>query len=107
MNSNRILLIKEYKMEGKIKLYSNEEGCIAHFLKSFYQQSILLPHSLEWEKSFPDPVQLADMIGVFIENDNFFSTISMWVSIDEGLFIHISEDNADDFIRYLYERYPY
>ena len=94
-------------MEGKIKLYSNEEGYIANFLESFYQQSISLPHPLEWEKSFSNPIQLADMIGVFIENDGFSSSISMWVSIDEGLFIHISEDNADDFIRYLYERYPY
>ena len=49
---------------------------------------------------------MADMIGVFIENNEKFD-ITMWVSIDKGLFINITENNADKVIRYLYERFPY
>ena len=31
----------------------------------------------------------------------------MWVSLDKGVFINVTEENADNLIKYLYERYPY
>ena len=31
----------------------------------------------------------------------------MWISMDEGLFINVTDSNADSIIKYLYERYPY
>ena len=40
--------------------------------------------------------------------DNFDSfKIMMWISLDKGVYIHVTEDNADNLIKYLYERYPY
>ena len=40
-----------------------------------------------------------------INIDNF--KIAMWVSLDSGVFIKVTSDNADELIRYLYERFPY
>ena len=61
---------------------------------------------LEWEQKFENPIEIVDIIGAFIENDDAYK-ISMWISMDEGCFIHVSDDNADEIIRYLYERFPY
>ena len=33
--------------------------------------------------------------------------IMMWISLDKGVYIHVTEDNANSLIKYLYERYPY
>ena len=49
---------------------------------------------------------MADMIGVFIENNDKYQ-INMWISLDKDLYINITEHNADEVIRYLYERFPY
>ena len=55
---------------------------------------------------YKNPVEMADIIGVFIENKEAFK-INMWVSLDENVLINVSENNADKLIRYLYERFPY
>ncbi len=52
------------------------------------------------------PIEIADIIGALIENNDKFN-INMWVSIDEGLFINVTDYNADEIIRYLYERFPW
>ena len=31
----------------------------------------------------------------------------MWISLYEGTFINVTNDNADEIISYLYERFPY
>ena len=49
---------------------------------------------------------MADMISALIENQDDYK-INMWISLDKDLFINVTQNNADDIIRYLYERYPY
>ena len=62
--------------------------------------------NLKWEKEYQNPIEIGDIIGVFIENNDKYN-INMWISLDEGIFINITDDNADQIIRYLFERYPY
>lgn len=94
-------------MKTFIKLFSNEKGEIAQFLKRFYHQDVSDTDSLlEWEQSFENPIEMADMIGVFIDNVEDFN-INMWVCLDQDILINITKNNVDDFIRYLYERFPY
>lgn len=97
-------------MKTFIKLFSNEKGEIYRFLERFYGSSQTIFSScatvLEWEQSFDNPVTMADMIGVFIDNMDDFK-INMWVCLDEGLLINVTKDNVNDLIRYLYERFPY
>ena len=89
-----------------VSLYSNTKNEIKRFLNSFYNNKEILENDLKWEYTFENPIQSADMIGTFIENNDKFK-INMWVSLDEGFFINVTDYNADKIIRYLYERYPY
>lgn len=89
-----------------VNLYSNQSGEISRFLSRFYEKEIKLENDLKWEKEFQNGTELADIIGIFIDNREKYR-INMWVSLDEGAFLNITEDNADQIIRYLYERFPY
>lgn len=97
-------------METIVKLYSSKENEINRFLETFFTQEekIDKPHSslLEWQKKYQNPLEIADIIGTFIENNDKFK-INMWISLDQNIFINITDTNADKIIRYLYERYPW
>lgn len=98
-------------MKTFIKLYSNINGEISRFLNSFYlaTEDILKKvnfNTLELEIDFENPVEMSDLIGTFIENKDYYK-INMWLSIDENVLINVTSSNADDIIRYLYERFPY
>ena len=49
---------------------------------------------------------ITDIALRFIDNFDDFK-IAMWVSLDKGIYINVTEENADKIIKYLYERYPY
>lgn len=94
-------------METIVKLYSSYENEISRFLKSFYNSQNQIKSSvLEWQKRYQNPLEIADIIGTFIENNNYYK-INMWISLDKDVFINITDSNADKIIRYLYERYPW
>lgn len=114
-------------MESTVRLYSSKIGEISKFLKKFFgnyeesenfkkyetneenNKSKMLDvnkRTLEWEKNYRNPIEIADIIGALIENNDKFN-INMWISIDEGLFINVTDYNADEIIRYLYERFPW
>lgn len=89
-----------------VDLYSDKKGEIARFLNDFYKKNIPLQNDLKWEKVFENPVEMADILGAFIDNKDLYK-INMWISLDEDAFINVTENNVDKLIRYLYERYPY
>lgn len=98
-------------MEPIVKLYSNQENEINRFLKIFFNQDeeniiIETESILEWQKKYQNPVEMVDIIGTFIENNDKFR-INMWISLDKNTFINVTDDNADSLIRYIYERYPW
>lgn len=93
-------------MSVTVSLYSTENGEIARFLHDFYEKNIEIKNGLEWEEKFKNPTQSASIIGAFIDNNEKFK-INMWVSLDTGFYINVTDFNADKIIRYLYERYPY
>ena len=93
-------------MSVTVSLYSTENGEIARFLHDFYEKNIEIKNGLEWEEEFKNPTQSASIIGAFIDNNEKFK-INMWVSLDPGFYINVTDFNADKIIRYLYERYPY
>ena len=89
-----------------VNLYSENSREITSFLEAFYNVSFNINNSLNWKHDFNNPIELAEIIGVFIDNFDEFN-LTMWISLDKGLYIHITEENANDIIKYLYERYPY
>lgn len=96
-------------MEVIVRLYSNKREEISKFLNKFFKtnnnQSQYL-NLLEWEKKYQNPVEITEIIGTFIDNNDKYS-INMWISLDSGIFININDNNADSVIRYIFERYPY
>ncbi len=93
-------------MNTVVKLYSEKSGEIKKFLASYFSKNFILENDLLWSKDYPNPIEMAEIIGTFIENIDDFQ-INMWVSLDKDVFININKSNANDIIKYLYERYPY
>ena len=93
-------------MHTLVELYSTKKGEIQRFLNQFFGNPISISDDLKWRKEYTNPVELADIIGSFIDNNDKF-TINMWISLDAGYLINVTDNNADDIIRYLYERFPY
>lgn len=93
-------------MKASINLYSTENGEIQRFLTSFYNKKIKLDNDLKWNTEFENPIEISDMIGTFIENNDRYK-INMWISLDKGIYINVTDHNADKIIRYIYERFPY
>ena len=93
-------------MKAIVDLYSEKDNEINIFLNKFYNNLDLKENTLKWKKEFENPIEIADIIGTFIDNNDKFK-INMWVSIDEGFFINVNAGNANEIIKYLYERFPY
>lgn len=89
-----------------INLYSDKKGEINKFLSKYYNSNLQIENSLKWEKDFSNPIEMAELIGTFIDNKDRFK-INMWISLDKGMFINVTDHNADELIKYLYERFPY
>lgn len=88
-----------------VSLYSSKKGEINNFLSKFYEKNLNINDSLKWEQTFANPIDSVNIIGTFIDNKENFD-INMWVSLDTGFFINVTDFNSDKIIRYLYERYP-
>ena len=94
-------------MSNIVNLYSSKSGEINRFLSSFYSSDCFsVENDLKWEHSYENPVEISDMIGALIDNDDKFD-INMWVCLDDDVFINVTPANSDIIIRYLFERYPY
>lgn len=93
-------------MIAKITLYSNKKGELNKFLSRFYNTNLDIENSLKWEKESANPVELAEIIGIFVDNLDDY-VLNMWLSLDKDVFVNITSENADSIIRYLYERFPY
>ena len=89
-----------------IRFYSTKKGELNSFLTKFYNTNLDIQDSLMWEKEFSNPIEIADLIGVFVDNNEKY-LINMWVSLDNNTFINVTSNNADEIIKYLYERFPY
>ncbi len=89
-----------------VSLYSKKNNEIDRFLSKYNKDFAHSKDATEWKKNIDNPIELADIIGVFIDNNDEFD-INMWVSLDNNFFINVTNNNADQIIRYLFERYPY
>ena len=88
-----------------IKIYSQTNGEIEKFLKSYYDCDIKTENKLFWNKNFSSPFEIIDMISIYIDNKEKFN-ISIWISIDKNVYICVTEDNINELIKYIYERFP-
>lgn len=93
-------------MHAIAKLKSHKPGELNQFLSEYYDTNLDIENKLRWQKKYENPVELTDLIAAFIDNEENYD-IKMWISLDKDIFIKISEHNANEIIKYLFERYPY
>ncbi len=93
-------------MIASVIFYSNEKGELNKFLSRYYETNLDIKDCLKWEKEYKNPIEMAELIGTFIDNNEDFK-INMWICLDEGIYINVTDINANEIIKYLYERFPY
>jgi len=93
-------------MTYTVKIYSEIEGEIEKFLKLFYDNNFELSNQLFWKREFDNPIKAIDLISTFIDNKEKFNA-NMWTSLDKDVFICVTENNINNLIKYIYERFPY
>lgn len=92
-------------MLSSINIFSEQKGEINKFLSNYYNTNLDIDDKLKWQKTYKNPVEMTDLIGVFIENLDKYK-INVWVCLDIDVYIRVSDKNADKLIRYIYQRYP-
>lgn len=93
-------------MNFTVSIYSNKKGEIRNFLEEFFSKKLILTNELFWNENFSSPFELIDIISCYIDNKDKFE-INIWISLDKNVFICITENNINNLIKYIYERYPY
>jgi len=88
-----------------VNLNSNVDGEVNKFLSRFYNNKFDLKENC-WEKKFSNPIEIAELVGVYIDNNENYN-LTLWISLDEGIIVKVDSINANDIIKYLYERFPY
>ena len=93
-------------MNYSVNLYSNNNNDINKFLSFFYDENLHLENKIKHSICFEAPNLMIDLITALIENNEKYD-INVWICLDKGLFINVTEHNLDSIIRYIYERFPY
>ena len=51
------------------------------FLRKYFNETCDIENKKVWEKEYENPVEMADLIGIYIENNDKYH-FNMWVSLD-------------------------
>ena len=89
-----------------LKLKKKKKNEINKFLSKFYNTNLDISEDLTWQKEYTNPIEISDLIGVFIDNINMYN-IKMWICLDKYIYINVSDSNGNEIIKYLFERFPY
>ena len=92
-------------MVSFVNLNSNSSDELNNFLSKFYNTNINIKKT-SWEKKFSNPVEIAELIGAYIDNIDEYN-LTLWICLDKGIIVKVDKSNANEIIKYLYERFPY
>jgi hypothetical protein len=93
-------------MKTTINFYSEKKGEIKKFLEQYYSKNFELDNNLFFTKEFDNPLDMIDIMSCFIDNNDSFN-INLWISLDKDIYICVTNNNLNNLIKYIYERYPY
>ena len=94
--------MKQFEDEVYNYLKENKTNHVLYRVTPYFD----INNALSWEHKYSNPIEITEIIGVFIDNFDSFN-ISMWICLDKVVYINVTDKNADYLIKYLYERYPY
>ena len=89
-----------------LNLFSNSPNDINLFLSKFYSDKIIKYKNQNCRLNFNNPIELVSILSSIIDNNDKYN-ITPWINLDENTYIKVTEDNLNEIIKYLYERYPY
>ena len=93
-------------MKTTVNFYSEEDGEIKNFLEQYYSKKFNLDNMLTYKQDFDNPIDMIDIIRCFIDNKDKFKA-KLWISLDKDVYICVTDNNLNNLIKYIYERYPY
>lgn len=93
-------------MKTTINFYSEKNGEIKKFLEQYYSKNFNFDNLLTFSQEFDNPIDMIDIISCFTDNNDKFN-VKLWISLDKNVYICVTNNNINDLIKYIYERYPY
>ena len=89
-----------------LNLFSINKNDINTFLSKFYSKHINEFTDKNCKLSFKNPIELVSILSALIDNNENYQ-ITAWINLDDNTYIKVTDNNLDEIIKYLYERYPY
>lgn len=93
-------------MAYTVKLYSRFDNEVDRFLKLYFNKDFIVENKHCWKHEVANPVELVDIATTFCDNKEKFKA-NMWISLDKDVYISISDNNIEQIVRYIFERFPY
>ena len=92
-------------MAVTINLISEEENLINTFLTKYFEKDMMTDNeTFEWSYTMQNPLDAATLIGSLLDS-TLSNSITTWISFDENIFIKVKDDNVNDIIKYMFNRF--
>ena len=64
-------------MHATVNIYSEKKGELNKFLSQFFNTDLNIENEIKWTKQYANPVEIAEIIGTYIDNSDNFILISI------------------------------
>ena len=92
-------------MSITLNLVSEKNNAINNFLTSFFEKDMLTDDTTsEWSYVLPNPLDAINIISAVMDN-SLEKDLIVWVSFDPNVFIKVKQDNYNEIIKYILERF--
>ena len=92
-------------MEITLNLISQKKNSINNFLTKYFEKDMLTDeNTAEWSYILKKPLDSINIISAVMDN-SLDKNLDIWISFDPNIFIKIKQDNYNEIIRYILERF--
>ena len=92
-------------MSITLNLVSEKKNIINEFLNSYFEKDMLTDeNTLEWSYTTKEPLSSIEFISAVIDNYDE-NLLACWISMDANVFLRIRNDNINEIIKYIINRF--
>lgn len=92
-------------MAVTINLISESGSTINTFLNKYFEKDMMTDdETYEWSYTLQNPLDAINLISSIMDN-NLSENITPWISFDENVFVKVKNDNYNDIIKYILQRF--
>jgi len=92
-------------MSITVNLISEKHNIINEFLTKYFEKDMQADSSTaEWSYILPNPLDAINIISAVMDN-SLENDLTIWVSFDPNVFLKVKNDNYNDIIKYILERF--